>query len=1005
MDYNADYWSDVWGPYTREDFVTFTLQGTPTLEVTNGQSYNALIQAGSTISANVTNDISNTTVQAGNGNYTPTVVAPTLASTQALSGVQQQNAKALSGKTTSTTTLIDLRSAPGSSATLSDSNAAVMAAGKTLSLTPVSHITLNTDTLTTGNSQLSAPQQGITSQTLTLQGPGQAQTAQIDGTIQPMAGDVLSATDTLSNGPAVTHTDINLAQPNVVAVSSQTSATRTPIAVAQPGSVTFDPLKPQVENVSGTVPLSPNALLAEIQNGLQNLNNSAPVDYPLPTGGNGLMVLDPASDSRYLIHTNPKLDQLGQVDNQLFNDLNALLGQKPTTVPQIETSSQWTQADKVLGSEYLLGKLNLDAERDYRFLGDVAFDTRYISNAVLSQSGTRYLNGMGSDLQQMQYLLDNAASAQQALNLTLGVSLSDAQVAQLTRSIVWWENVEINGQTVLALKLYLAQADKTNVQGSTIVANTLDLKAGGSVTNSGTLNAVELLAIASGDKIDNQQGGIISSDGGLNLVALNNITNTGSQIKGNQVQLVSVNGDIVNETVTRQWQTAAGSGALTYTGLGNTAAISAAASRSGVNAMQRTNQGISAAQLLSGGDLSLKAGQDITAEAASLNAKGNAALAAGRDLNLLSEETETYSANNWKRHADWKRSEKQESATITAAGNLALSAGNDINLQAAQGTASGALTAQAGKNLNLVSATETEHTFFEETKVKKKTFSKTVTRTLRETEQTNEKGSLLSGDSVTLASGQDVNLQGSAIAGDKNVAIVAGNDVNTAASVENYLNYQEYQKKKSDLISSGGIGFTIGSTSLSQKMRDQAATQSQSVSTIGSTSESVDIKAGQQVRIEGTDIMAKKDIRLEGSDVSLQPGYDLRKQQQETVQKSSGITIALSGVVGSALNSAVQSIQAATQESDSRLTLLQSMKAGLSGYQGTQSDLNNKGESAFVGVSISLGAQTSKSSQSSEQQQSFGTTLNAGQDVAITARSGDVTVAGSQVKARGRYCP
>lgn len=85
--------------------------------------------------------------------------------------------------------------------------------------------------------------------------------------------------------------------------------------------------------------------------------------------------------------------------------------------------------------------------------------------------------------------------------------------------------------------------------------------------------------------------------------------------------------------------------------------------------------------------------------------------------------------------------------------------------------------------------------------------------------------------------------------------------------------------------------------------------------------------------IEGTDIVAKKDIRLEGSDVSLQPGYNLRKQQQEKVQKSSGITIALSGVVGSAINSAVQSIQAATQESDSRLALLQSMKAGLSGYR------------------------------------------------------------------------
>ncbi|MCW2483055.1 hypothetical protein, partial [Candidatus Symbiopectobacterium sp. NZEC135] len=190
------------------------MEGTPRTEVTANQSYNALIQAGGTISANVTHDISNTTVQAGNGNYTPTTIAPTLSSTQALSGVQQQNAKALSGKITSTTTtLIDLRSAPGSSATLSDSNATVTAAGKTLSLAPVSQTTLNTDTLTTGNSQLNAPQQGITAQTLTLQGPEQAQTAQTGGAIQPITGGALSATDTLGSAPVAIHTDINLAQP------------------------------------------------------------------------------------------------------------------------------------------------------------------------------------------------------------------------------------------------------------------------------------------------------------------------------------------------------------------------------------------------------------------------------------------------------------------------------------------------------------------------------------------------------------------------------------------------------------------------------------------------------------------------------------------------------------------------------------------------------------------------------------------------------------------------
>lgn len=119
-----------------------------------------------------------------------------------------------------------------------------------------------------------------------------------------------------------------------------------------------------------------------------------------------------------------------------------------------------------------------------------------------------------------------------------------------------------------------------------------------------------------------------------------------------------------------------------------------------------------------------------------------------------------------------------------------------------------------------------------------------MTHTLQETLQTNEKGSLLSGDSVTLAANQDINLQGSSVVGDKQVTLLANNDVNTAASVENYQNYEEHSKKKSGLFSGGGIGFTIGSTSTSQKLRDRAATQSQSISTLGSTTDSVTVKAG-----------------------------------------------------------------------------------------------------------------------------------------------------------------
>ncbi|WP_350239062.1 hemagglutinin repeat-containing protein [Pectobacterium colocasium] len=1161
--------------------IGYSLVGSPTYEKTVGESYNALIQAGGTITADVKQDISNTTLQPGSGGFMPASTKPVLDAITTLSPLQKQTSRQLASQDSSfNASAVDVTKAGNEQAALAGNAAGVNATGKAVTLAQqagtalqagaqadnittaiaapntAGPLTLNTGDAVVLQSSTSSHVSNPDAVELTQQAGTALQAgAQAENISAVITAPTTSGPLTLNTGDAVVlapSASGHVNNPDTVALTSTTQrpdagnnltpvnvnntaagitiagTVGTPAVLTTPGMVAVDAPKPAASTdtlpggskPAAPQPLSAAALLSAIGNGLQNLSTNPLAEYPLPTGNNGLLVVDPNADSRYLIHTNPKLEQLGQVDNALFSDLQTLLGQQPSTVVPVETRSQWTQTDRVLGSSYLLDKLGLDADHDYRFLGDAEFDTRYISQAVLKQSGQRHLNGTGSDLAQMQMLLDNAAAAQKGMSLQLGVSLTPAQVANLSQSLVWWENIEVNGQTVLAPKLYLAQADKSNLQGSAIVANRVELNAGGSVTNSGTLKAVEVLAIASGDKIDNHESGLIKSDGGLNLVALNNITNSGSRIEGNTLQLASINGDIINHTASRDWQTTQpaslrdGIGSLVFTELGKTAEIVAGksltlsagkdirnvaatlnagqdmalnakgnvalealtlknnhfdiewgrtdninnsstqhslisadgvlkvvagqdiqidASRlSGGSAMsltagndirliaqdtlkdtlshtgsgiiQRRTQDVANSQLLSGGDLNLVAGRDVLSEAASLNAKGNATLAAGRDLNLLSETEETYSGNWWNRHADWQQNITRQSTELTTGNGLSLQAGRDINLQAAQGVASGAVTAQAGNDINLLSATETQHTFFEETTVKKKAFSKTVTHTLQETLQTNEKGSLLSGDSVTLSASQDINLQGSSVVGDKQVTLLANNDVNTAASVENYQHYEEHSKKKSGLFSGGGIGFTLGSTSTSQKLRDQAATQSQSISTLGSTTDSVTVKAGNDVTISGTDMVVGKDILLQGNNVTIDPGYDTRKQQQEFEQKSAGLTVALSGVVGSALNSAVQSIQAAKSESDGRLALLQGMKAGLAGYQayqGSQSELNNKGQSSFVGVSVSLGAQNSRSSQTSEQKQSFGSTLNAARDIGIESRTGDITVAGSQLKAGG----
>ncbi|MEH3539055.1 Contact-dependent inhibition of growth factor CdiA, partial [Enterobacter roggenkampii] len=269
----------------------------------------------------------------------------------------------------------------------------------------------------------------------------------------------------------------------------------------------------------------------------QRVDTSA---YPLPSGNNGYFVFSDNPKSPYLIGINPKLNGLGQLDPALFADLNAMLGVKPSSTAPQETRLAFTDEKQFLGSSYMLGRLNLNPDYDYRFLGDAAFDTRYVSNVVLNQTGNRYLNGIGSDLDQMRYLMDNAAAAQQSLGLQFGVSLTADQIAALDHSLLWWEKATVNGETVMVPKLYLSPKDVTVYNGSVIAGNNVTLK-GGDITNSGSsLLAKNSLTLDSQNSISNLSNGLMKAGGDLNLSAIGDINNISSTISGKTVALESL---------------------------------------------------------------------------------------------------------------------------------------------------------------------------------------------------------------------------------------------------------------------------------------------------------------------------------------------------------------------------------------------------------------------------------------------------------------------------------
>lgn len=847
----------------------------------------------------------------------------------------------------------------------------------------------------------------------------------------------------------------------------------------------------------------------------QRVDTSA---YPLPSGNNGYFVFSDNPKSPYLIGINPKLNGLGQLDPALFADLNAMLGIKPSSTAPQETRLAFTDEKQFLGSSYMLGRLNLNPDYDYRFLGDAAFDTRYVSNVVLNQTGNRYLNGIGSDLDQMRYLMDNAAAAQQSLGLQFGVSLTADQIAALDHSLLWWEKATVNGETVMVPKLYLSPKDVTVNNGSVIAGNNVTLK-GGSITNSGSsLLAKNSLTLDSQNSISNLSNGLMKAGGDLNLSAIGDINNISSTISGKTVALESLDGSINNLTQVEQIDINAGGKygniGLKDTILGNTASITAqdglsleagknitvtganlasggdmllnawgdiavnanqindafSSSRAKTSRSSVTYQGsnltaggnllvnaghnldVTASDLKAGGsaglsagndlnlnaeqtsessrkgkseshstgldrttisagdNLVLKAGQDINAQAAALAAEKSVGLQAGRDVNLAAEETTQGDSYRSGKKTVINESVRQQGTEIASGANTQILAGRDVTTEAAQVTAKGDIGVAAGRDVNLNTATESDYHYKEQTKTKKGFLSKKTTHTIEEDSATRESGSLLSGDNVQVVAGNNLLVNGSAVAGDGDVQLKAGNNVDIVAATNSDTSWRFKEEKKSGLMGSGGIGFTIGSSKSTHDLREKGTTQSQSFSTVGSTGGNVAISAGNQAHIGGADLIAGKDLSLSGDSVIIEPGHDRRTRDETFEQKKSGLTVALSGTVGSAINNAVSAAQETKEQSDGRLKALQATKTVLSGVQaGQAADMAaTTGDPNAMGVSLSLTTQKSKSQQHAESDAVAGSSLNAGNNLAITANgknkganSGDIVIAGSQLKAGG----
>jgi filamentous hemagglutinin len=471
----------------------------------------------------------------------------------------------------------------------------------------------------------------------------------------------------------------------------------------------------------------------------QQVDPTALPDFTLPTGQNGLF----------------RLSGQSATGASGAGTAGALTSSTPQPAHKylIETNPLVTNLKQFLSSDHLLANLGHTRDDTPKRLGDGFYEQRLIQQAVLARTGQRFLEGTTSDEAMFRHLMNNAIASQQALNLTLGTRLSAEQIAALTHDIVWMENTQVNGETVLAPVLYLAHANhRLGPNGALIQARDLTLVTGTGLINQGTLRASNHLAVHAGDSVVNL--GLMEADNRLDLLARNHVINrAGGIINGRDVNITAVNGDVLNERSVTTHQSS--SGYLT----------------------EQTSFVDAPARVEVRGDLAIDTGRDFNNIGGVLDSAGDIAVKADNDVNIVAAQQVDSNA----RHGSTSQTIKQHGSLVTAGGGLRVDAANDAFVVGSQLHADGNLSIGAGNNLLIGSAADEQHSAGKTRKVK------------AQEDHVQQVASTLSGDNIDLSAGHDLTLISSHVTAANQAYLYADNDLNVLANQNS--DYSLYDKK------------------------------------------------------------------------------------------------------------------------------------------------------------------------------------------------------------------
>ncbi|WP_057110910.1 hemagglutinin repeat-containing protein, partial [Bordetella pertussis] len=217
--------------------------------------------------------------------------------------------------------------------------------------------------------------------------------------------------------------------------------------------------------------------------------------------------------------------------------------------PLIETRIKYLDQGGFYGSGYFFEQIGYQPDRATRVAGDNYFDTTLVREQV-----RRALGGYESRLPVrgdalVARLMESAGTVGKALGLKVGVAPTAQQLKQADRDFVWYVDTVIDGQKVLAPRLYLTEATRQGITDQYAGGGAL-IASGGDVTvntDGHDVSSVNGLIQGRSVKVDAGKGKVVVADskgagGGIEAddevdVSGRDIGIEGGKLRGKDVRL------------------------------------------------------------------------------------------------------------------------------------------------------------------------------------------------------------------------------------------------------------------------------------------------------------------------------------------------------------------------------------------------------------------------------------------------------------------------------------